>query len=738
MHTPNWSNILLIAARETRDQLRDRRTLFMIAVLPMLLYPIIGMSLMQMAQFFQMHPARTLFISAEPIPESARLIVEGDLVAGADTPFTGLRVVTQVQPLISPDDVRAKASRLIQRTVYDVVVCLPPGFVERVVAKGQGNSQEPPTDDIWPNEPLVFYSAANDTSRIAYERVSGALDHWRAQLVDPTSQAHRLIEAEVRPLRTLPEDISDPSLRRAAIWSKVLPFVLVIWAMTGAFYPAVDLCAGEKERGTLETLLSSPAERTEIVWGKLITVMLFSVATALLNMASMCLTAGFIVSKTTQAFGAASLSAAGPPPTSSLLWLGVALIPISALFSALSLALAAMARSTKEGQYYLMPLLLTTMPLLMLSFMPSVRLELGTAVIPVTGIVLLLRHLMEGHYAQSLVFLGPVAAVTALCCLFAIRWAVDQFTSEDVLFRESERFGLRSWVRHLVRDRLPLPTVGEAVLCGVLILLIRFFAGLSMPFPTTWHGFAVTTAITLVAFVAAPALIMTIILTSRPTETLLLKKTTLGHLIFTALLALALHPLAVCVLAFVGEVYPIDESALAPLQAVLSQAPGISWLCLVLSGAACCLRRTRVSWLHSFRIAEHGPSLASRPRIFALVRPCSWDAPTECRGHLVRLGTGLLGHSDEEPAAVRAVSHHSQHVRLTFDTVAGLVGGTIRGFTVARTIAGVKSRRGWSALCLWAARGLVGQSLRDENPVLVLPASNRYRRPGRRDEIRTD
>ncbi len=61
-------------------------------------------------------------------------------------------------------------------------------------------------------------------------------------------------------------------------------------ALTGAFYPAVDLCAGEKERGTMETLLISPAKRSEIVLGKFFTVMLASILTAVLNLVSMGLT----------------------------------------------------------------------------------------------------------------------------------------------------------------------------------------------------------------------------------------------------------------------------------------------------------------------------------------------------------------------------------------------------------------------------------------------------------------
>ncbi len=70
----------------------------------------------------------------------------------------------------------------------------------------------------------------------------------------------------------------------------------MIWALTGAFYPAIDLCAGEKERGTLETLLSSPAQRSEIVTGKLLTVMLFSIATSVLNLVSMGLTGALVIS----------------------------------------------------------------------------------------------------------------------------------------------------------------------------------------------------------------------------------------------------------------------------------------------------------------------------------------------------------------------------------------------------------------------------------------------------------
>ena len=68
----------------------------------------------------------------------------------------------------------------------------------------------------------------------------------------------------MRPFEVDSSNLAGESASKSTnIWSRMLPVMLLLWAMTGAFYPAVDLCAGEKERGTLETLLEQPcrAER---------------------------------------------------------------------------------------------------------------------------------------------------------------------------------------------------------------------------------------------------------------------------------------------------------------------------------------------------------------------------------------------------------------------------------------------------------------------------------------------
>ncbi len=608
MNRLKWSNVKLILNREVRDQLRDRRTLFMIAILPLLLYPLMGMSFMQLAQFLKKNPSRVLIVAEAPLPTDPAFIVDGKITSVPPAESNLLIVDYLENQLPYAEQAADKASAIIDEGTFDIVVCFPaesstesgttgddkPTASGEISGKGtadesqESQSQESPVNLVASSKPLVYFNAAKDRSRIAYERMSIAITRWQRSRDELASAGQVAGPASTAPIRMATLDLANPTGRRAALWSKVLPFVALIWALTGAFYPAVDLCAGEKERGTLETLLSSPAERSEIVCGKLITIMLFSFATSALNLICMALTATFAVR---QFAGLANggFQTFGAPPLSSLAWLFLALIPIVALFSALALALATMARSTKEGQYYLMPLLLISMPLMMLAMFPSAELDLGTAIIPVTGVMLLLRNLMEGEYRQAIPYVLPVMGVTATCCFVAIRWAVDQFNDENVLFQDSERFSVGLWLRRFVTDRSPTPGFIEGFMCGILILLVRFFAGMSLPSPTDWNSFATIAALSLVAFVAAPAILMAVALTTEPRTTLALKPPrTFWSIPAAILLAICLHPVAIALLVLVKTMYPIDIAALAPFEKILGDAPLGSMLLLMAVLPAIC------------------------------------------------------------------------------------------------------------------------------------------------------
>jgi sodium transport system permease protein len=298
------------------------------------------------------------------------------------------------------------------------------------------------------------------------------------------------------------------------------------------------------------------------------------VVTAALNIFSMGLTGSLVMSQ---------FPGVGPPPLWAPVFLLAALLPVSALFSALCLALAAFARSSKEGQYYLMPVLLVTMPLVLLPMSPGVELNLGNALIPVTGVVLLLRTMLEGEYWQALPMVLPVAGVTILCCLFSIRWAIDQFNCESVLFRESERWDLGLWLKHMLRDREDTPSATEAVFCGVLILLVRFFMSFALPLPESFRDMAVLTVVTQLVVIGTPALLMTIMLTRSPAKALSLRLPPAASLPAAVLLAVALHPLGHWLNHLVQRLYPVSERMQQALSSLMADPPSAWQMVLVLA-----------------------------------------------------------------------------------------------------------------------------------------------------------
>jgi len=596
----SWTNVKLVFFREVRDQLRDRRTLFMIFVLPVVLYPLLGLSFFQFAQFIHKHTIKALVLGAEGLPATPALIEDQHFAAAWFTEPDEPRLVeltlpdaravndAEVQDADSIPRSLDEAKRQVRAGTYDVLIYFPPDFAERlersraqIAGDAAANGENPPARAAPPDllaipSPEVYYNSALEKSQLGYLRVLDVLVHWRAGVGRANLEAGGLPPQAAEPFRVAKHDVADPGRGQSAVWAKVFPFLLLIWAMTGAFYPAIDLCAGEKERGTLETLLSSPAARVEIVGGKLCTVMLFSATTVLLNLLSMGITGMFVLSQ---------LQHIGPPPLLAIVWLLIALIPISALFSALCLALAAFARSTKEGQYYLMPLLLITMPLVVIAILPGVELNLGNSLIPVTGVVLLLRTVLEGNYWQALPFVPPVVGVTLVGCLLAIRWAVDQFNTETVLFRESERLDLGLWLRNLLRDREDTPSVSEAVFCGVLILVIWFFMSFALPAPTSFAEFAELALVTQLVVIATPALLMTVMLTRSPRKTLLLNRPTLLAVPAALLLATLLHPVVAALQLAVTRLYPVDSRIVEMLSGIFTERHPLWQLVLVFAVA---------------------------------------------------------------------------------------------------------------------------------------------------------
>jgi sodium transport system permease protein len=476
-----WPIVRLIWHRELRDLVRDRRWLFMLLGLPVLLYPAFGLVglLFALATIDQKTPVGVYGTENLPQPRpNAPLGPTADVAWLAAVPRPGLSVADLVAagavaeacarhttdpPLFAGDGFVSDfgdelrdlgALRVVRLDSPDrgpldakqvhAILVIPIDFAEKLRSGGR------PAVEVLSRE-------GDEISKLATKRLGNVLASYRRAL----RQARFMREG-------LPADfdqvftVRDPDVGKRLIdrtldelrdvLVKFLPFMLVMWSMAGALYPAIDLCAGEKERGTMETLLISPAGRAEIVAGKYLAVWLLAAVTALWNLIWMG--GGALL-------GAAALGMPLIRPI-GLFWCAVFVVPLAALYSGLCLALGVYARSTKEGQYYLMPIFLGTMPLVTLSLAPGIELNLGTSLIPITGACLLLQQLMQpsaditaGHYVI------PVLGSLAACVGLALWWAEAQFRREDVLFREAERLDLRTWLRTAFRPRA-LPAVRAA------------------------------------------------------------------------------------------------------------------------------------------------------------------------------------------------------------------------------------------------------------------------------------
>jgi sodium transport system permease protein len=560
-----WRNVWTIFQREARDQLRDRRTLFMVLVLPLLLYPILGLAILQLSATFDQKARTVVVLGSEHLPPSPPLL---NAVGDGFDPGLFSRpkdvALLKVERSTSGFDWRKPGAirKGIRGGLADAVIVVPPDVTGRIEAVG--SVQLP-----------ILYDSTDESSQVTYLRVREVLEGWRDTIVKARLVIDKKPPEYTDAVDVKGEDVAPDSEVGGSIWGRIFPFLLVIMALTGAFYPAVDLCAGEKERGTMETLLISPASRPEIVLGKFFTVMLASMATALLNLVSMGLTglriAGQVAVSGSRAGGRIGTMIA-PPSPSSYFWMMLLLIPLSAFFAALCVALATMARSMKEGQYYMTPLYLISLPLILVTLAPEVSLNLFYSLVPITGVSLLLKALILGDYDAATRFFLPVLLPTLAYAWLALRWAVDLFNREDVVFREAEAFDIKSWLISLVRDREPTPSAGSAIFGFALMISLVWFV---MQLPGLTDSPAQSMALVHLTCILGTPLILAFLLTSDPLGTLRLRRPRLVDLAIAAGLALCLNPIVREIGFHVEKLFPMSSALQAGLAELAKQVPNL-------------------------------------------------------------------------------------------------------------------------------------------------------------------
>jgi sodium transport system permease protein len=658
-----WKNVKLIFLRELRDQLRDRRTLFMVAVLPLMLYPALGVGMTGMMANYSEQERTVAIVGAADLPppplldpnrpdrflaeyfdngnevDMVRVITEATLNQPHDKSIPvelqerqriflkqaienrglleqlgslsrsrraaedrAMRLSSQGPEMRAQHeaakaeaksfekqeiDLRLRVNEWFMQSPVEVLVIIPTGFAKQIEETNRqlANRENSTASDALPR-PVILQNSADEKSQAASRRIRDAMTHWEERLREA-----RLLQAGLPSSLSSPVDPTNIELAAkedmsANLWSKLFPALLVMMGVTGAFYPAIDLGAGEKERGTMETLLICPARRSEIVMGKFLTVMIFSICTALLNMVSMGFTSKHMLSVTGGRSG--MLGDVTFPPVSSLMWVLAIAIPLCALFSATSLAVAMFARSNKEGQYYLTPLLMVTMGLTVFCLMPSNQIEPYYSVLPIAGPALLLKALLSGGAAFKTygVYLAPVIISSIFYSVVALNWAISLFDQEEVLFREAERFDLGLWLKHVLREKEPVPSRTEAALCFAMILLTQFAVMSSLQSyilkiqnETTRHAqLLLAQTIYLIGTVGAPPLLMAILLTSSFRRTLKLYWPKWQYLVLGIVLPIALQPITIELLHQLEWFFPKPPAGMADMMKSFSDKSVPWWM----------------------------------------------------------------------------------------------------------------------------------------------------------------
>lgn len=439
----NGRVVATVVAKELRETLRDRRTLVMMVVIPVFLYPVLLVAMQQALIFGQQALASRAAEVAVVGGTDARLVE-----------FMGRDSALRLVPA------GADAEGRLRRGELEALVVLPAS------ASGAGDGT---------GEVEVLFDASADRSQRARELVQARLTAWGDTLLARRLAERGLPPAFAEPLAVRSRSVATAEKLGGYALGRFLPMILVLMTILGAFYPAIDLAAGEKERGTLETLLTAPVPPREIVAGKFLAVALIGLAAAALNLGSMLLTFQSGVFQLSQA-----LEISFRLPLSSVLLVMAGLVPLAVLFAAVFLGVSVRAQSFKEAQNALTPVYLASILPIFLASMPGIEFTPLMALVPVGGVAMLFRALLSGDatWLPSLLALGSTTAYAGLALLFAAR----SFGREEVLFgggSGEERPG-RGWRERLRRPaagerRLPLP--GESLaLIGATALLFFYLA----------------------------------------------------------------------------------------------------------------------------------------------------------------------------------------------------------------------------------------------------------------------
>jgi len=392
---------LTIAKKEVIDISRDRRTIIMMVVVPLLLIPVLLGTVLKitksMAEKASEKQLKVQIYGQEYAPDLYQAFADMDKAIILDQ--------------IPTDSIQS----YIQQEFLDVAIHVNSDYKVNIAKNGQAK--------------IRIQFKGTDSFGITKDRINGVLKKFENQIVSERMDRLNLKPEVVRAYNINYEDVASRQEKFGKIAGGWFPYVFIIFGFMGAMYPALDLGAGEKERHTLETILSSPASRLDIVLGKFLVVLLAAFLTAFLALGGMAVGIQRIPDIPPEVLivinGVLNLKTIGLIMT--------LVLPVTAFFSAMLLGLSIYARSFKEAQSIVAPLNIVIIFPAVIGTLPGMEFNAITSLIPVLNVSLASKDIIAG-------VINPLYMAEVYMSLFgfaglAIFWCVKMFNWEKTIFR---------------------------------------------------------------------------------------------------------------------------------------------------------------------------------------------------------------------------------------------------------------------------------------------------------------
>ncbi len=440
----NYQQLRTLYKKEILDVLRDKKTIFTMVVLPIILYPMLFLIAMQVIAFVNSQKEeRTYLIAYDRVAEER----SRELNEWMESEEDGLSYL--MKEVVSED---------------------PAGDLEAEKIDAYLTVREEEGHVVYEIHYLFSVSNSSAAADMLEEEIQ-ALNKHKAER--GAEEAGLNVKQVLYPVVSEKLDASSDESALGSILGGIVPFLMITSILMGAMYPAIDATAGERERGTLETLLTLPVGNMELIMSKFLSVATLAVVSVFVNVLSMGLVAAYMFAT----MSALSESAASIHFTTFIPAILIAVVCVMAfalLMSAVVMCICAFARSFKEANNYVTPVTLVVMLTSYIGFIPNVELDVVTAFIPVANICLLLKALLVFKYDFTLIFIVLMSNV--LYSFAAVRLLAALYNSESVLFGESMS-GVKLFERRKNIKQGGIPSVQEGLLVFVIAILLLVYLG---------------------------------------------------------------------------------------------------------------------------------------------------------------------------------------------------------------------------------------------------------------------